>query len=148
VKLKRMNGENPILLHFLGMQGVAHIAKVATFVLGSLSANVTATRALGQSSIRTISSTSPDDLRRKLADGTSLNAAEQIWIVDPATNEPLRAGDRSEMRLNKLCHRATYIFLVRPSDGKLFVQRRSMLKDYKPGYFDPTPGGVLGYGER
>lgn len=51
------------------------------------------------------------------------------------------------MRLQKLCHRATYILLVRPSDGKLFVQKRSTLKDYKPGYWDPTPGGVVGYGE-
>eukprot|EP00519_Triparma_laevis_P003951 CAMPEP_0182502570 /NCGR_PEP_ID=MMETSP1321-20130603/13699_1 /TAXON_ID=91990 /ORGANISM="Bolidomonas sp., Strain RCC1657" /LENGTH=348 /DNA_ID=CAMNT_0024707535 /DNA_START=194 /DNA_END=1237 /DNA_ORIENTATION=- len=50
------------------------------------------------------------------------------------------------MRLLNLCHRATYIFVVLPNDD-LLVQKRSNLKDYRPGYYDPTPGGVVGYGE-
>ena len=32
-------------------------------------------------------------------------------------------------------------------DDKILVQRRSMLKDYCPGKLDPTPGGVVGFGE-
>ena len=51
------------------------------------------------------------------------------------------------MRLQRLTHRATYIFLRRPSDGRLYVQRRSHLKDYCPGFLDPTPGGVVGLSE-
>jgi len=76
-----------------------------------------------------------------------LNAAEQIQIVDTLTNVPLHGESRALMRLNKLCHRATYIFLKRPSDNKLFVQKRSPIKDYCPNYLDPTPGGVVGVGE-
>ncbi|GMI46894.1 hypothetical protein TrCOL_g2562 [Triparma columacea] len=123
--------------------------KVFSFVATSIGVNALASRALcvGARRSLSISGGADDELRRKLKEGTSLNAGEQIWIVDPSTNTPLRAGDRSEMRLQKLCHRATYILLVRPSDGKLFVQKRSTLKDYKPGYWDPTPGGVVGYGE-
>ena len=49
--------------------------------------------------------------------------------------------------MNKLPHRATYIFLVDPRTKRLHVQRRSDLKDYCPGYLDPTPGGVVGVGE-
>jgi putative hydrolase of the HAD superfamily/pyrimidine and pyridine-specific 5'-nucleotidase len=91
---------------------------------------------------------SSQKLRASLLDGSSLNAKEQIQIVDPLTNEPLPTpADRAAMRLNRLCHRATYIFLVRPSDNKLFVQRRSAIKDYCPNYLDPTPGGVVGFGE-
>ena len=50
------------------------------------------------------------------------------------------------MRLKNLCHRATYIFVVLPNEH-LIVQKRSTLKDYCPGYYDPTPGGVVGYEE-
>ena len=50
------------------------------------------------------------------------------------------------MRKNKSIHRATYAF-VRDSNNYFYVQKRSSLKDYCPGYFDPTPGGVVGAGE-
>jgi isopentenyldiphosphate isomerase len=50
------------------------------------------------------------------------------------------------MRSKRLLHRCTHA-LVRTSDNYFYVQKRSMLKDYCPGYFDPTPGGVVGAGE-
>ena len=95
----------------------------------------------------TIPTTLETHLHNSLLAGTSLNAAEQIQIVDTLTNVPLHGESRALMRLNKLCHRATYIFLKRPSDNKLFVQKRSPIKDYCPNYLDPTPGGVVGVGE-
>ena len=62
------------------------------------------------------------------------------------------------MRRHKLWHRATYVLVkhepehdeqhgTHPSDVYVIVQRRSRLKDYCPGKLDPTPGGVVGYGE-
>lgn len=50
------------------------------------------------------------------------------------------------MRAENLWHRATYVFVF-TSDEKLLVQRRTMIKDYCPGYLDPAPGGVIGAGE-
>lgn len=31
--------------------------------------------------------------------------------------------------------------------GKLYVQKRTMIKDYCPGYYDPTAGGVVQFEE-
>ena len=47
------------------------------------------------------------------------------------------------MRAENLWHRASYIF-IKNSEGKLYVQKRTMLKDYCPGYFDLSNGGVVG----
>jgi len=79
------------------------------------------------------------------------------------------------MRLEKMWHRATYIIIRHINDADadvdadagdsdntsasasasdnddentyLLVQRRSNIKDYCPGKLDPTPGGVVGFGE-
>ena len=51
-------------------------------------------------------------------------------------------------------HRATYIVVLHKSsdededeDVRVIVQKRSNLKDYCPGKYDPAPGGVVGFGE-
>ena len=75
----------------------------------------------------------------------SLSGDELIEIVDE-NNRPLTPQLRKDMRANKLIHRATYAF-VRNSNGYFYVQKRSAIKDYCPGYFDPTPGGVVAAGE-
>jgi pyrimidine 5'-nucleotidase len=89
------------------------------------------------------------DLVQSFQDGTSRDAHERICTVDH-NNVPTPEGNlRSEMRLHNLWHRATYI-LVRHTCGsstKVLVQRRSLQKDYCPGKLDPTPGGVVGFGE-
>jgi putative hydrolase of the HAD superfamily/pyrimidine and pyridine-specific 5'-nucleotidase len=106
------------------------------------------------------------DLRKALEEGTSLNANELIAAVT-ADNETLPAGAmRADMRLHNRWHRATYI-LVRHEPSHLYkdhitnkvevpldlssthvlVQKRSRHKDYCPGKLDPTPGGVVGFGE-
>jgi isopentenyldiphosphate isomerase len=75
----------------------------------------------------------------------SLSAQELIEIVDE-NNNVLTPKLRFEMRRDKLIHRATYA-LVRTPGNYLYVQKRSMIKDYCPGFFDPTPGGVVAAGE-
>jgi putative hydrolase of the HAD superfamily len=95
-------------------------------------------------------------LQELLLQGLSLNADERVCTVT-AENLPLEGGHtRAEMRLQKLWHRATYC-LVRhepahlpshPNDDiYVIIQKRSTQKDYCPGKWDPTPGGVVGYGE-
>lgn len=76
---------------------------------------------------------------------TTLSANELIEIVDE-NNNVLEPTYRHIMRKNKLIHRATYAF-VRTSNNYFYVQKRSTLKDYCPGFFDPTPGGVVAAGE-
>lgn len=72
-------------------------------------------------------------------------ANELVQIVDE-NNVPVSSCVRSKMRAEKLIHRATYAF-IKNSANLYYVQKRSMLKDYCPGYFDPTPGGVVASGE-
>ena len=109
-------------------------------------------------------SSSKYSLSKALQDGTSLNAKERVCTVDE-NNVPLPGGhERSEMRLKRLWHRATYVLVLHKEDLSnknnsssdheeskeepcILVQCRSQLKDYCPGKLDPTPGGVVGYGE-
>lgn len=79
------------------------------------------------------------------AASTSLSANELIEIVDE-NNNVLHPTLRHVMRKNRLIHRATYAF-VKNSKNYFYVQKRSTLKDYCPGFFDPTPGGVVAAGE-
>ena len=72
-------------------------------------------------------------------------ASELVAIVDE-NNVVVGSRKRSEMRAERLIHRATYAF-VKNSSNYFYVQKRSNLKDYCPSYFDPTPGGVVAAGE-
>ena len=107
------------------------------------------------------SSGAPDSLLaspKALQDGTSLNATELICLVSPDNDVLPDGGYRAQMRLHNLWHRATYVLIrhepqhlqqhgEHPSDVYVLVQKRSDIKDYCPGRFDPTPGGVVGFGE-
>ena len=84
--------------------------------------------------------TNQSNLVKALRDGTSLNADENVCTVDE-NNVPTKCGHpRSEMRLAKMWHRATYIIIrhIDPDqidhtddyDHLLLVQRRSNIKDY------------------
>lgn len=99
---------------------------------------------------------------KALKDGTSLDAKELVCTVSYPDNVPTPKGHlRSQMRLHNLWHRATYIVVTyqdnnnnnnnnnRDDDDttKIIVQKRSQLKDFGPGLLDPSPGGVVGYGE-
>ena len=71
-------------------------------------------------------------------------------VVD-GNNQPIGGVTRSELRqnLSKYWHRASYVYIVTDSSHgkKLLVQKRSVKKDYCPGYFDLCTGGVVGEGE-
>ncbi|EWM21993.1 nudix hydrolase [Nannochloropsis gaditana] len=75
----------------------------------------------------------------------SLSADEIVDIVDES-NQVLRQERREIMRKERLLHRSTYIF-ARNSQGEYYVQKRTMLKDYCPGYYEVVAGGVVGAGE-
>ena len=75
----------------------------------------------------------------------SQSANELIEIVNEK-NEVQQPRLRHEMRKEKLIHRATYAF-VKNSNNYFYVQKRSTLKDYCPGFYDPASGGVVAAGE-
>jgi isopentenyldiphosphate isomerase len=70
---------------------------------------------------------------------------ELVTIVDEENRE-VGAVTRREMREGNLFHRATYVFVF-DSEGKLYVQHRTLIKDVYPGYWDLAAGGVVLAGE-
>jgi 8-oxo-dGTP pyrophosphatase MutT (NUDIX family) len=75
----------------------------------------------------------------------NLSPQELVVIVDEH-NDIIGNVPRAVMRKEGLIHRATYI-LVFSSDGRLFVQDRTVTKDIFPGYHDLAAGGVVVAGE-
>ena len=74
------------------------------------------------------------------------NVVEERVCTVTSKNVEIENGHwRSEMRANKMWHRATYVIIMK--NDKVWVQRRSKNKDYCPGTLDPTPGGVVAYAE-
>ena len=72
-------------------------------------------------------------------------AAELVTIVD-RDNNIAGSATRRRMRAERLPHRCSYI-LVFNRRGELYVQKRTMIKDIYPGYWDPAAGGVMQVGE-
>ena len=75
-----------------------------------------------------------------------MGSADEIVAIVDKNNNPIGRATRQEMRSAGLPHRATYI-LVFNSTGKLFVQKRTIMKDIYPGCYDPAAGGVVLDGE-
>ena len=71
--------------------------------------------------------------------------SEQVLQVDEH-NTPIGPCSRSLMRARNLFHRASYI-LVHSLPEYILVQKRTLTKDYCPGYYDLATGGVVSYGE-
>jgi isopentenyldiphosphate isomerase len=72
-------------------------------------------------------------------------AAELVTILDD-DGHPCGVATRGDVRRKNLLHGATAI-LVRRSDGRIYVHRRTTTKDIYPGAFDCWAGGVLAAGE-
>eukprot|EP00871_Galdieria_phlegrea_P000689 jgi/Galph1/1620/GphlegSOOS_G322.1 len=70
---------------------------------------------------------------------------ELIYQVD-LQNQVVGSCRRKEMRSKNLPHRASYILVFDP-DQRLVVQKRTNTKDYCPGYYEVTTGGVNSWGE-
>jgi isopentenyldiphosphate isomerase len=73
------------------------------------------------------------------------SSEEMIKLVDE-NNEEMGSVKRKYARRLNLWHRASYIF-IRNTSKQFLVQKRTMQKDYCPGYFDLVTGGVVGAGE-
>jgi 8-oxo-dGTP pyrophosphatase MutT (NUDIX family) len=75
---------------------------------------------------------------------TSLSAEEVVLVVDE-NNQIVGSAKRKEVRQKNLWHRASYIFVYEKRDGQTYilVQKRSMKKDYCPGFYDLANGGVM-----
>ena len=85
------------------------------------------------------------DLNEKAGAREKVSAGEKVTVVDEH-NHVTGVVSRQQMRAEKLCHRATYVFVF-DSGGKVYVQERTMTKDLYPGFYDPATGGVVAAGE-
>lgn len=73
-------------------------------------------------------------------------AIEMVDLVNDA-DEIVKTVTRAEMRAqHEYMHRATYVVVKNPAGG-IWVQRRTMTKDYCPGMLDACTGGVVTTGE-
>lgn len=68
----------------------------------------------------------------------------QIEWVDMLNNQGNVIGSmtRSAMRIHKLLHKATYL-IVHDINNQILIQKRTLIKDYYPGYLDAAAGGVV-----
>ena len=74
------------------------------------------------------------------------NPADELVILVDRANNIVGSATRRKMRAERLPHRCSYI-LVFNSRGELQVQKRTVIKDIYPGYWDPAAGGVMQVGE-
>eukprot|EP01083_Nonionella_stella_P068528 182058_1 len=97
------------------------------------------------SEFRTFHSSIYEMFSKNLIDARKQSDAEVINQVD-RENNIIGSVSRSEMRQKNLFHQATYIFVMNHK-RELYVQKRTPNKDYCPGFYDVTAGGVLQSGE-
>lgn len=71
--------------------------------------------------------------------------SELVDIVDE-NDVVLQSVTREQMRREKLRHRVAFV-LVRRSDSRVLIHRRSDDKDLWPGWWDIAIGGVVASGE-
>ena len=74
------------------------------------------------------------------------NPADELVIIVDRANNIVGSTTRRKMRAERLPHRCSYV-LVFNSRGELQVQKRTVIKDIYPGYWDPAAGGVMQVGE-
>jgi len=75
-----------------------------------------------------------------------MNEYNEIFDVVNAEDIVIGKASRAYVHKNLLMHRSVHI-LVFNSFGKLFLQKRSMLKDESPGLWDTSAAGHLNSGE-
>ena len=75
-----------------------------------------------------------------------MGSAEEWFDVVNERDEVVRQATRREVHATGLWHRAVHI-LVFDATGRVFLQKRSMLKDLSPGLWDSSCSGHLDAGE-
>jgi hypothetical protein len=75
------------------------------------------------------------------------SALDEVEVPSPEGVESsglvAKTVKRGTMRAFNLWHKATSIVMIHEPTKKLYVQKRSSIKDYCPGMLDPTPGKFL-----
>jgi isopentenyldiphosphate isomerase len=75
------------------------------------------------------------------------NTKEEMVALVDSNDNLIGSITRKQMRAENLPHRSSSIFIFNPITNQFAIQKRSMKKEFFPGYFDLTTGGVLGTGE-
>lgn len=71
---------------------------------------------------------------------------DEVFDVVDAEDRVIGRATRREVHARKLLHRATHV-LVFNREGRVFLQKRSLLKDSAPGCWDSSCSGHLDAGE-
>ena len=71
----------------------------------------------------------------------TMDSSKKVLIVSEE-NKPIGTETRAIMRERCLIHRATFVFIFN-SNGFLYVQKRSEIKDHWPGWLELCFGGVV-----
>lgn len=75
-----------------------------------------------------------------------VSSTEEWFDVVNERDEVIRRATRREVHATGLWHRAVHV-LVFDAEGRVFLQKRSMLKDLSPGLWDSSCSGHLDAGE-
>ena len=81
-----------------------------------------------------------------MSSNVKAGGGDEWFDVVNERDEPIRRARRAEVHATGLWHRAVHI-LVSDADGKIFLQKRSMLKDLSPGLWDSSCSGHVDAGE-
>jgi isopentenyldiphosphate isomerase len=75
-----------------------------------------------------------------------MDVSQEIYDVVDADDRVIGQATRREIHDKGLLHRSVHILLFN-ADGKLFLQKRSLVKDENPGYWDTSSAGHVDSGE-
>ena len=72
---------------------------------------------------------------------------EEILDVINAKNVVIAQVTQEEVYNRKLNHRIVHIFVIHPSEDRVYLQKRSESKSFLPGYYCTSAGGHVKSGE-
>lgn len=75
-----------------------------------------------------------------------MQSSEELVALVDAAGSVVGQAPRSRVRRENLRHASTAV-LVRDPAGRIYVSRRSPVKDWAPSHHDAAAGGVLRHGE-
>ena len=81
-----------------------------------------------------------------MSSNVKAGGGDEWFDVVNERDEPIRRATRREVHATGLWHRAVHI-LVSDAGGRIFLQKRSMLKDLSPGLWDSSCSGHVDAGE-